>query len=118
MPESREAFKFEASGALTVGVKDRWQSPFNGEIIGCTAVVGTAPTGAALILDLQKDGASLYTTVGNRPTVPISAIESGVVTAPDIKTFSAGDTLALNVVQVGSTVAGADLDVTVEYVLR
>lgn len=118
MPENREAFKLAADGALTTGVKDRWQAPFNGEIVGCAAVVGTAPTGAALILDLQKDGVTMFSTVANRPTIPIAGTESGAVTAPDIKTFSAGDTMSLNVVQIGSTVAGSDLDFTVEYILR
>jgi len=126
MPDDRKFLKFEASGALTTGVKDREVFPVDGEIVASVAAVGTAPTGAALIVDLQLNGASMYTVAANanKPTVAIGASNSnaaavnGVVPQPgrpNVTAVKAGDTLSLNVVQVGSTVAGSDLDVTVEY---
>lgn len=60
MPESRNSFKLEAAGALSTGVKDRWEATFNGEIVGIGAVVGTAPTGGPLVLNLLKNGSALY----------------------------------------------------------
>ena len=118
MPENRNAFKLEVVGALTTGVKDRWEAPFNGEITGIAVAVGTAPTGAAAIFDLVKNGTTVYSTTANRPTVAISALETAGAGAgvPDVKAFAAGDTIELNVVQVGSSVAGADADVVVAYI--
>lgn len=121
MPETRSAIKLESAGALTAGAnKDRWQAPFSGEIVSVSAVVGTAPTGAAILLDVNKNGTTVFTTQANRPTVPISATETADATThkPDdaVKSFAKGDTISLDIDQVGSTVAGSDLDVTVEYV--
>lgn len=116
MPDVRSSFKLSADGTLTTGIKDRWEAPFAGEIVNVVAVVGTAPTGATLIFDIEKDGVSIFTTQANRPTVPIGATESPVSARPDVYKFAAGDTIALGVDQIGSTVAGADADVTVQYV--
>lgn len=117
MPDVRHILKLEASGALTTGAKDRWIAPFSGEIVNVTAVVGTAPTGAPLILDLQKEGVTIFTTTANRPTIPISGTESPVSARPDVTPFAAGDTFTLMVSQIGSTVAGSDLDVTVQFLI-
>lgn len=118
MPETREFIKFEAVGALTVGLKDRFQAPHAGEITNVSGAVGVAPTGAALIFEIQKNGVTTFTTA-TKPTVAISATETadGTNYKPDVVTFAKGDTLALNITQVGSTVAGSDLDATVEYVV-
>jgi hypothetical protein len=118
MPEAKSAFKFEAVGALTTGVKDRWVAPIAGDILEVVATVGTQPTGAPLIVDVQKNGVSIFSTTANRPTIAVSTNTStwtGAAGDPDTRSFAPGDVLALNVVQVGSTVAGSDLDVTVAY---
>jgi len=120
MPEGRKFSKLEVVGALTVGAgKDRVAFPFDGEVVNADLVVGTAPTGADLIVDLLLNGVSIYTTVANRPRVLVSAVTSSAanrVLRPDVVKFVAGDVLSVTVVQVGSTVAGSDLDVTVQYV--
>lgn len=118
MPETRQTFTLSASGNLATGIADRWEAPFAGEVVGVAAVVGTAPTGASAILDLKKNGTSMFTTTGNRPTILAGATETATEPSakPDTVTFVAGDTIALDVIQVGSTVAGADADVTVVYV--
>lgn len=120
MPESTQTIKLSADGTLTTGVKDQWEATFDGEVVAVAAVVGTAPTGAAAILDLKKNGTSMFTTTGNRPTIPIGATESASEPSadPDVTTFVAGDTLALDVIQIGSTVAGANADLTVEIIRR
>lgn len=117
MPDTRMSVKLSADGALTTGAKDRWIAPFAGEIVGVVAVVGTAPTGAALIIDIQKEGVTIFTTQANRPTIPISGTESPAPgTRPDVTKFNAGDTFTLMVSQIGSTVAGSDLDVSVQFI--
>lgn len=118
MPDTRNSFKFEAAGALTVAAnKDRWEAPFNGQVIGVNAVVGTAPTGAALIFDVLKNGVSIFSTAP-KPTVPIAGTAAPLV-APDAdpaNRFVTGDVLSLSVTQIGSGTAGSDADVVVEYI--
>ena len=43
--------------------------PFACTITNIRANVGTAPTGASLIVDVNHDGVTLFTTQGNRPTI-------------------------------------------------
>lgn len=76
------------------------------------ASVGTAPTGAAIILDVNKNGTTIYTTQANRPTIPISGF-TVKSTNPDVNTFADGDYITVDVDQIGSTVAGSNLVVTV-----
>lgn len=117
MPDVRHILKLEASGALTTGIKDRWIAPFSGEVVNVTAVVGTAPTGASLILDVHKEGTTIFTTQANRPTIAVGQAESPVSQRPNVTKFAAGDTFTLEVDQIGSTVAGSDLDVTVQFLI-
>lgn len=77
------------------------------------ASVGTAPTGASLIVDVLKNGTSIYNvTPANRPT-----IAAGTYTAlggtPDTTTFVNGDYITVSVLQIGSGVAGSDLTVSI-----
>jgi hypothetical protein len=118
MPEGREAFKLEAAGALTVGAnKDRFQAPHGGDVTQVSAVVGTNPTGADLVFDILKNGTTIFPT--GKPTIVAGASETADATVfkPDATAarFAKGDTLSLSVTQIGSTVAGSDADVTVEY---
>lgn len=119
MPDTRNSFKLESAGALTVGAnKDRWIAPFSGHIVSANAVVGTAPTGAALVVDVLKEGVSVFGS-NAKPTVAISGTESDPATGEadqSVSRFVEGDTISLSVTQVGSTVAGSDLDVVVQFV--
>ena len=76
------------------------------------ASVGTAPTGATLICDVNKNGTTIFTTQANRPTIAISGNtdESGV---PDVTALADGDYLEVDIDQIGSTVAGSDLTVQI-----
>ena len=117
MADFRSIVKFESVGALTSGAgKDRFEAPFDCEILTVDAVVGTAPTGANLVLDILKNGTSIFTTTANRPTILAGATKVAVPTArPDVTDVAAGDVIELQIVQIGSTVAGSDLDVSVQY---
>jgi hypothetical protein len=109
----------ESVGAQTVGAgKDRIVLPFNAEVISVSAVVGTAPTGSSLICDVLKNGVSIFTTTANRPTIAAGTFQSTTYPRPDSPLLSQGDKLELSVVQIGSTVAGSDLDVIVQYIAR
>lgn len=80
--------------------------------------VGISPTGATLIVDVNKDGNTICT---NKPTVAISATTatiSAIKTTSDFvsdaaRTFASGERLSFDVDQKGSTVAGQKLTVYV-----
>ena len=77
------------------------------------ASVGTAPTGATLIVDVNKNGTTIYGTQGNRPTIAISG-NTATGGAASGASLAAGDYLTVDIDQIGSTVAGADLTVAVQ----
>lgn len=117
MPESRETFQFDVPGTIATSSVDRWVAPHPGEITGVTLSVGTAPTDADLIINLAKNGTNIYTTSANRPKIVAGATKTAArAPAPDTAAFTTNDEIKLVVSQVGSTVAGADLNVSVEYV--
>ncbi len=96
----------------------RYRFPFAATILGVTTAVNTAPTGASIICDVNKNGTTVFTTQGNRPTIAVStnASHSGTSEAiPDVTSIAAGDYLTVDIDQVGSTVAGSDLTVFIRY---
>ena len=83
-------------------------------IITCIAYVGTAPTGTTAIFDVHKDGTTIYTTQGNRPTIAISGFAS-TETAPDVTAWAEDSYLTFETDQVGSDDEGADSSIVVIY---
>lgn len=67
--------------------------------------VNTAPTGAAITIDIQKNTVSIATL-----TIADSANSGNTTTISDTN-ISAGDILTFDVTQVGSTTAGAGLKI-------
>lgn len=67
----------------------------------------TAPTGASLIVDINKNGTTIFTTQANRPEIAIGehSDDSGT---PNITALAAGDRLSVDIDQVGSTIAGGN----------
>ncbi len=82
-------------------------------IVGTRLTVGTAPTGASVIVDVNKNGTTIYSTQSNRPTISAGANSGGPGSTPDVTSLAAGDYLTIDVDQIGSTVAGSDLVVSV-----
>lgn len=75
------------------------------------AYVKTAPTGATIIIDILKNGTSIWNvTPANKLTIAVST-QTASQTSFDTTTLAEGDILTLNINQVGSTVAGTDLTV-------
>jgi len=75
------------------------------------ATAGTAPAGSAVIVDVNLNGVTIFTTQANRPT--IAAGTNTDTATPDVTTWTAGSYLTVDVDQVGSTTAGSDLVVQV-----
>ena len=107
---------FAMAGTLVVvGGNTRFYLPFACTIQSVWMGVGTAPTGAAIIADVNKNGTTIFTTQANRPTIPISGFYSGLVTNMNVTSLLAGDYLSVDVDQIGSSVSGANLSVNVLY---
>jgi hypothetical protein len=105
---------FAVVGTLAVGTDKAPTivAPCTLTIVKVKVVVKTAPTGAALIVDVNKAGTTIFTTQGNRPTIAISGTQADSGT-PDVTALAEGDKLTIDIDQVGSTIAGADLTVEV-----
>lgn len=107
---------FTVPSTLNVGIgKARFYAPQSLTVTNVRASVGTAPTGSSVIVDVLKNGSTIFTTSGNRPTILVGTfLDSSSV--PDIAqaTLVTNDYLVISIVQVGSSVAGSDLTVQLE----
>lgn len=83
-------------------------------IVGVYLIVSTAPTGAAIIVDVHKEGTTIFTTQSNRPEVAISAT-TGNSTTVEVPAWADGEYLTVAVDQAGSTAPGSYLTVHVVY---
>lgn len=114
---------FNTPGQLVVATGlGRFRWPFAATILGVTLGIDTAPTGAAVLVDVNKILAAtptvrttIFTTQGNRPTIAIGAYGSTIEAVPDITAYALGDFMTVDVDQIGSTVAGSDLTTIVRY---
>jgi hypothetical protein len=103
---------------LTAGTnKARFTMPYAGTLTAVKADVNTAPTGSTLVVDINEAGVSVLST-----KLSIDAGESSSSTAatPPVISDSAlasGAVISIDIDQIGSTVAGAGLKVTL-YVTR
>lgn len=89
------------------GLRKRFTLP--GLILEGGGVVATAPTGAKIVMDFNKNGSTMFTT---KPEIAIAAT-AGVFLEPDgtyaARCFARGDLLTADIDQVGSSVAGVAL---------
>ena len=76
--------------------------------------VGTAPTDASILVDIHKDGTTIFTNQAHRPAV-LTTANTGFTTDIDIATWADGSYLEVYIDQVGSTVAGSDLVIHILY---
>lgn len=100
------------SGVLAVGAS---QALFYNDtgvdltIRSVRASVSVAPTGAAIRVDINIAGTTIFTTQANRPSIAAGATTSGAVTAINVTTFPAGAALSIDVDVIGSGVPGSNL---------
>jgi len=87
--------------------------------LGVTATISqvyltatVAPTGAAIIVDVHKNGTTIFTNQAHRPQIADGAHTGFSVTVDDTS-WADGDYLSADMDQVGSTYAGEDLTVHV-----
>ena len=105
------------AGTLVVGANALKIPNATGRTLKITKVyliVGTAPTGAAVLVDIHKNGTTIFTNQGNRPTIADGAT-SGNTTTIEVSDWADGEYLTMEIDQIGSTAAGSDLTVAVVY---
>lgn len=78
-------------------------------IVGAWISAGVQPTGAPILVDVNKNGTTIFTTQANRPTVAVSTNGGTLSGSPQVTTFAPGDYLTIDIDQIGSTIAGGFL---------
>ncbi len=76
--------------------------------------VATAPTGSDILVDIHKNGTTIFTNQSNRPTVTASA-NTGISTTIDVSNWPDGEYLTASIDQIGSSVSGANLVVNILF---
>jgi hypothetical protein len=110
-------FCFLVPGPLTVGSIEIRIPNRTGATRTITEVrldVGTAPTGASLVVDVNRDGTTIFTTQSNRPAIT-AGNTTGNTTTIEVDSWSDSQLLTFDIDQVGSTIAGSDLTITVVF---
>lgn len=109
------AFTWFREGTLATGtnIGPRYTAPQNLTIVKIWLNVGTAPTGAAILIDINKNGSTIWSTQANRATIADSGT-TGNTTTFNTTALTAGDILTFDIDQVGSTIQGGDLTVVLE----
>lgn len=111
--KSESVFARGGSLVVTEG-KGRQYIWTKGNIVGVRASVDGSPTGSSIVIDVNKNGDSVYTTQENRPT--IDPYQNTVLAPlPDISSFVEGDYLTLDIDAIGNTNPGRDLTVQILY---
>lgn len=108
LPRSTMIWYVDGTVATGAGQSATVTMPYGFTVTDIDLKVDTAPTGASLIIDINEGGSTLFST---RPE-----IDAGSTTEDDSEewgdvSLAAGAEITLDIDQVGSTVAGADLTV-------
>jgi hypothetical protein len=107
---------FDIPGILAAGANQtpKFIVPFSCTIIKASAVVTVACTGAAILIDIHKNGTTIWSTQANRLQIPVSTLTVINQTSFNTIDLVEGDLLSLDLDQVGSTIHGSDLSVTIK----
>jgi len=92
--------------------------PRAGTISKCTCIVGTAPTGASILVDINKNGntgLSIFSGATQLTIAAASFADNKTTFHATNRILAADDYLTIDIDQVGSTVPGADFSLTIEY---
>lgn len=105
---------FSAPGTLSIKTgKGRFYAPADFDIAAITVSCGAAPVGQSIVVDINKNGSTIYTNQSNRPSISGGNFYA-LATTPNITSISAGDYITVDIDQVGLTFAGSDLTVVLQ----
>ena len=100
-------------GTLTTTTKAKnfnFAAPWPDKIKRVRLYANTAPTGQAIITDINLNGSTIWSTQGNRAQIAASS-NSGTSTTFGTTSFAQGDVFTFDIDQIGSGTAGADLSI-------
>lgn len=95
-------YRWTAMGWYQVGttVDGAWVPDVALTVTGVWIWRGTAGTSSATIVDLNKNGTTMYTTQANRPTIAWNDADKKVdCTLPDVVSIAAGDIVTIDIDQ-------------------
>jgi hypothetical protein len=118
----RELARVSIQGTLAVGanVLPRIVFPRAATILKVSAYCETAPTGASLLVDINKNGdagLSIYSGATRLTVAAAANAGNTIVFHATNKILAADDQLTIDIDQVGSTIPGADFSITIEVQL-
>lgn len=92
----------------------RFVAPYPCKVVEVRTVAGVAPTVAANITDVNKNGTTIFTTQANRPTIAIAATVSNAA-VPDAAaaTLAKGDVLSFDTDQAGTSTSAVSVVVSI-----
>lgn len=111
--ESQPTFIIPIVGTMVTGTSLTPIIPVSRDltIVKAYAVCKVAPQGADVIIDINKNGVSIWgSTPGNRLTIAANSV-SGSQTSFDVTSLEDEDGLTVDIDQVGSTTNGEDLSI-------
>jgi hypothetical protein len=118
-----------AAGAISFAV------PSGAELVSVHAKVGTAPASTDVLIDVNKNGTTIFTdqakrvkitagtTTGSVKNEPALAPGTNYIytpypTANPLATFAEGDTVSVDVDQIGTGTVGANLGVVLTFIKK
>jgi hypothetical protein len=104
-------FSMDGNLVTRIGTQ-RWRVIGSQSIAGVVITVGESPVGSDIVVDVNLNGASIFSDVSLQPNISPGGNDSGV-RFPTITEASEGDYFTVDVDDVGSTFPGADLTVQV-----
>lgn len=114
-PIGERYFTLTVAGALTVDPGPLRLYNLTGRALTISRVhiaVDTVPTGAAIIVDVNENGTTIFTVQANRPQIAISA-NTGETTTIDDPSWASGNYLQIDVDQIGSGDPGENLTIMI-----
>jgi hypothetical protein len=113
-PNAEETITWFFSGVLTTGTKkDAALLGKAGTITDVRAYLDTSGSGSSTIVDVNKNGTTIFTTQANRPTIAAGANASSTA-GPDVTSVAAGDRLSVDLDQLGTGAADLYVSVTIK----
>lgn len=114
---AKYAQTFFRTGTLSISAEPgttRWYNDSGGTltISNIRASVGTAPTGSSILIDVNVDGTTIWSTQANRLAIAASGT-TATTTTFNTTSVANGSYLTVDVDQSGATTRGADLVVTI-----
>ena len=105
----------DTSATLTIGTDKNpvvIEAPVNLTVTEVRLVARTAPTGQAIIVDVNVAGTTIFTNQANRPQIADAATEGNTTTIDD-SSISKGENITFDIDQIGSGTAGGVITVAI-----